>query len=203
MIFKIVIIGDSSVGKTGLLCRYLNNEFNEQTKATVGVEFGTKKLEIQDHKIKVQIWDTAGQERYRSITNAYYKGAKGALIVYDISKKSSFDSVERWAKEVKIMGDADMYLILVGNKADLNDSREVSSEEGQQKAKSLGIAFIETSAKIAYNIDRAFMEISKNIVSAIISKRAENEDVDDLIIERKSVLELSNGNKEKKIKKCC
>ena len=104
MIFKIVIVGDSGVGKTNILLRYLKNEFDTQTKATVGVEFGTKKTRIENSLIKAQIWDTAGQERYRSITSAYYKGAHGALVVYDITRKSSFDSVEKWLSDLKNNG---------------------------------------------------------------------------------------------------
>ena len=99
MILKIVLIGDSSVGKTNLMNKYIKNEFREDTKATVGVEFGSKVYVIENHKIKAQIWDTAGQERYRSIANTYYKGAKGAFIVYDITRKETFDSVDRWAND--------------------------------------------------------------------------------------------------------
>ncbi len=135
MIFKVVLIGDSGVGKSNILSRYLHNEFNFDTKATVGVEFGSKKFELNDYKIKIQVWDTAGQERYKSITNAYYKGAKGALLVYDISKKETFDSVDRWIPDLKVNGDENLAIILVGNKCDLEESRQVSVEEGQEKAK--------------------------------------------------------------------
>jgi Ras-related protein Rab-11A len=95
MIFKLVIIGDSGVGKSNLLSRYLRDEFNIDTKSTVGVEFGTQKLEIQNYRVKVQIWDTAGQERYKAITSAYYKGAKGALLVYDITRKETFENIDK------------------------------------------------------------------------------------------------------------
>ena len=111
MIFKIVLVGDSGVGKTNLLLRYLKNEFNTQTKATVGVEFGNTKVKIDNALIKAQIWDTAGQERYRSITSAYYKGAHGALIVYDITRKDSFDSVEKWLSDLKNNGEEKMVII--------------------------------------------------------------------------------------------
>jgi len=135
MIFKVVLLGDSGVGKSNILSRYLKNEFSYDTKTTVGVEFGAKSIEIEDFKIKAQIWDTAGQERYKSITNAYYKGAKGALLVYDITNKKTFENISKWVPELKNSGDKDVTIILVGNKIDLEEERQVSTEEGQKKAK--------------------------------------------------------------------
>ena len=135
MIFKVVLIGDSGVGKSNILSRYLKNEFSFDSKATVGVEFGSKKFELNGYKIKAQIWDTAGQERYKSITNAYYKGAKGALLVYDITRKETFDSVDRWIPDLRASGDEQVTILLIGNKCDLDDKREVSEEEGRNKAK--------------------------------------------------------------------
>lgn len=135
MIFKVVLIGDSGVGKSNILTRYLKNEFTFDTKATVGVEFGSKKFELDGYKIKAQIWDTAGQERYKSITNAYYKGAKGALLVYDITRRDTFESVDRWIPDLKANGDEKVTIILIGNKCDLTGSREVTAEEGAKKAK--------------------------------------------------------------------
>ena len=105
VLFKIVLIGDSFVGKTNIMSKYLKNEFHEDSKATVGVEFGAKKFDIEGKSVKAQIWDTAGQERYKSITTTYYKGAKGALIVYDITRKETFDSVDRWISELVNSGD--------------------------------------------------------------------------------------------------
>lgn len=135
MIFKVVLVGDSGVGKTNILLRYTKNEFSFDSKATVGVEFGSKKFELNDYKIKAQIWDTAGQERYKSITNAYYKGAKGALVVYDITKKETFDAIDRWVPELRTNGDEQITILLIGNKCDLEDQRQISKEEGQEKAK--------------------------------------------------------------------
>jgi Ras-related protein Rab-11A len=135
MIFKVVLIGDSGVGKSNILLRYLKNEFNFECKATVGVEFGSQKFEVEGYKVKAQIWDTAGQERYKSITNAYYKGAKGALLVYDISRRETFDSVDRWIPDLKSNGDENVTIILVGNKCDLEEKRQVSKEDAEIKAK--------------------------------------------------------------------
>lgn len=134
MIFKVVLIGDTGVGKTNLLSRYLKNEFSFDSKTTVGVEFGSKRFEIDGYKIKGQIWDTAGQERFRSITNAYYKGAKGALLVYDVTRRETFENISKWVPELKQTGDKDVTIILVGNKSDLENERQVSTEEGNKKA---------------------------------------------------------------------
>ena len=116
LIFKLVLIGDSGVGKTNILSRYIKNEFSIATKSTVGVEFGSKIIKKEDKTIKLQIWDTAGQERYKSITKSYYKGAKGAFIVYDITNEDSFNNVESWMNEVTKKGKTDMQFLLVGNK---------------------------------------------------------------------------------------
>ncbi len=134
MILKIVLVGDSGVGKSNILLRYLKNDFDQNSKASVGVEFGSKKFIIDDCKIKGQIWDTAGQERYRSITNAYYKGAKGALLVYDITRESSFESVDKWIVDLKKNGDENIMIILIGNKNDLEDYRRISISQGEEKA---------------------------------------------------------------------
>jgi small GTP-binding protein len=135
MIFKVVLIGDSGVGKSNILLRYLKNEFSFESKATVGVEFGSKKFDLNGYKIKAQIWDTAGQERYKSITNAYYKGAKGALLVYDITRKETFDSVDRWIPDLRANGDEQVTIILIGNKCDLEENRQVSKQDAENKAK--------------------------------------------------------------------
>ena len=135
MIFKLVLIGDSGVGKTNILARFIENKFNLESKATVGVEFGTKIFELNNTKIKTQIWDTAGQERYKSITGAYYKGAKGALLVFDLTRKETFDSIDRWVPDLRSKGDEKVEIILIGNKCDLKEKRQVSEEEALHKAK--------------------------------------------------------------------
>lgn len=135
MIFKIVIIGDSFVGKTNILSKYLHNTFTQDTKATVGVEFGSKNVTIDNNFIKAQIWDTAGQERYKSITNAYYKGSKGAFVVYDITKKETFINVDKWISDIQANSNSNLSIVLIGNKCDLEDKREVPTDEGNQKAR--------------------------------------------------------------------
>ena len=124
MLFKIVLVGDSGVGKTNLLTGFSKNEFSLESKTTIGVEFATKTITTeQGHVIKAQIWDTAGQDRYRAIASSYYKGAAGALVVYDITKPNSFANVEKWLKELRDHGAEDMVLMLIGNKSDLEKDR--------------------------------------------------------------------------------
>ena len=142
LLFKLILIGDSSVGKSNILLKYLKNEFEPNSQATVGVEFGTKNILINDKRIKIQIWDTAGEERYRSITSAYYKGAKGAFIVYDITRKETFDSVDRWANDLKTECDKNITIILIGNKNDLENQRQVTKEQGEEKAKAFQLGFL-------------------------------------------------------------
>jgi len=198
MIFKVVIIGDSGVGKSNIMSRYLRNEFALDTKATVGVEFGAKKLEIEGFTIKAQIWDTAGQERYKSIANVYYKGSKGAFVVYDISRKDSFESLDRWVNELRNNGGKDVIIILIGNKCDLEDNREVSKEIGMEKAKDLGCAFFETSARMAINVEDAFKSMSNEIFKQMKSQFDEKDESDNVVIGSAQSLQP-----EKKKKGCC
>lgn len=129
-----VLIGDSGVGKSNLLMRFTRNEFNMESKSTIGVEFANRTIQIDGKTIKAQIWDTAGQERYRAITSAYYRGAFGAFIVYDISKSSTFENVDAWLKELRAHASDDIVIMLVGNKSDLRHVRAVTTEEARKYA---------------------------------------------------------------------
>jgi Ras-related protein Rab-11A len=129
--FPVVLIGDSGVGKSNLLSRFTRNEFNLDSKSTIGVEFATRSIQVDAKTIKAQIWDTAGQERYRAITSAYYRGAVGALLVYDISKHQTYDNVTRWLKELRDHADSNIVIMLVGNKSDLRHLRAVPTEEAK------------------------------------------------------------------------
>ena len=135
---KFVIVGDSGVGKTNILNRYIRNAFYLDGKSTIGIELETKMFKIQDKYIKLNIWDTAGQERFKSVTQAYYKGAKGAIIVYDITRENTFNNIDNWFKEIKDSAMSDMNLILIGNKSDLDDKRQVSTNAGIEKATNMG-----------------------------------------------------------------
>ena len=203
MIFKIVLIGDSSVGKTNILSKFLSNEFDPDSKATVGVEFGTKDFLIENNKVKVQIWDTAGQERYRSITNAYYKGAKGSLLVYDITNPKSFENLDKWLSDLKSNGEDKVSVILIGNKSDLENERKITLEQGKEKAEFFKIAFMETSALNGNNIEKAFNELITDVYKNhhdLFEKQAKVE-----ITEKAIDIDNTEGNKEVEEKKggCC
>merc|ERR1719440_2049590 len=169
-LFKVVLIGDSGVGKSNLLSRFTRNEFCLESKSTIGVEFATRSLPIDGKTIKAQIWDTAGQERYRAITSAYYRGAVGALLVYDITKTVTFENVERWLKELRDHADANIVIMLVGNKSDLRHLRAVSTEEAMQFAEKHNLAFIETSALDSTNVELAFQNELTEIYRIVSSK---------------------------------
>lgn len=165
-LFKIVLVGDSGVGKSNLLSRFTRNMFTNDEKSTIGVEFATRLVPMEDgKKIKAQIWDTAGQERYRAITNAYYRGALGAMLVYDVTKQNTFENIPRWLRELRDYANRDIVLILVGNKCDLVDSslRQVTEEQAKNLAAEFSLPFIETSAKSGLNVDDGFNQIIKTI----------------------------------------
>ncbi|KAJ8647408.1 hypothetical protein MRB53_000431 [Persea americana] len=166
-LFKVVLIGDSGVGKSNLLSRFTRNEFCLESKSTIGVEFATRTL---------QIWDTAGQERYRAITSAYYRGALGALLVYDVTKPTTFDNVSRWLKELRDHADANIVVMLIGNKTDLKHLRGVATEDAQSFAEKEGLSFIETSALEATNVEKSFQMILAEIYRIISKKNLSSED---------------------------
>ncbi|CAK9144724.1 unnamed protein product [Ilex paraguariensis] len=170
-VFKVVVIGDSAVGKTQILSRFAKNEFCFDSKSTIGVEFQTRTVTIKGKVIKAQIWDTAGQERYRAVTSAYYRGALGAMLVYDITKRQSFDHVARWVEELRAHADSSIVIILIGNKADLVDLRAVPMEDAMEFAENQGLFFSETSALSGDNVESAFFKLLEEIHS-VVSKRA-------------------------------
>ena len=198
VLFRIILVGDTSVGKTNIINKYIKNEFQEDFYATIGVEFSHKQFIVDNHKIKAQIWDTAGQERYKAITRAYYKGAKGAFIVYDITRKDTFDDIDKWRNELVNSCNKEVTIMLIGNKCDLEDSREISKEQGEEKAKSFGFSFLETSAYSGENLEKGFEMLIKEIYQKYKIEQKANDDMD-----------LSGGVEELKIgkepmkKKCC
>lgn len=169
-LFKIVLIGDSAVGKSNLLARFARDEFYPNSKSTIGVEFQTQKMNISGKEVKAQIWDTAGQERFRAVTSAYYRGAVGALVVYDISRRQTFESVSRWLNELQTHSDMNVVTILVGNKSDLKDAREVTTGEGKALAEAHSLFFIETSALASSNVAAAFETVVREIFSILSRK---------------------------------
>jgi len=171
-LYKVVVTGDSGVGKTNIISRFTSNEFNIENKATIGVEFGHAELTVNDTKVKVQIWDTAGQERFRAVTRGYYRGAVGALMVYDITKAQTFKNVEKWMQELREYADPDIAIMLVGNKSDLKSNREVATEDAKAFAKKNGLLYIEASALDGENIKEAFQQT----VNAIHEQRLKKVD---------------------------
>ncbi len=165
-LLKYIIIGDSFVGKSNILIQYTKNRFNEDYQSTIGVEFGAKTLEINNRIYKIQIWDTAGQENFRSITRAYYKNSVCAIIVYDISNRDSFNSIQNWVEDCKMQSPETVHLVLVGNKCDL-DKREVTKEEGLELANKNKMVFFESSAKNNISIDEIFDQSAKTIYDNI------------------------------------
>uniref|UniRef100_A0A7N8Y8M4 RAB11a, member RAS oncogene family, like n=1 Tax=Mastacembelus armatus TaxID=205130 RepID=A0A7N8Y8M4_9TELE len=170
IIEKLVLIGDSGVGKSNLLSRFTRNEFNLESKSTIGVEFATRSIQVEGKTIKAQIWDTAGQERYRAITSAYYRGAVGALLVYDIAKHLTYENAERWLKELQDHADSNIVIMLVGNKSDLRHLRAVPTDEAKAFAEKHGLSFLETSALDSSNVELAFQTILTAIYN-IVSQR--------------------------------
>ncbi|KAL7978402.1 hypothetical protein Chor_014941 [Crotalus horridus] len=164
---KVVLIGESGVGKTNLLSRFTRNEFNHDSRTTIGVEFSTRTILVGDALVKAQIWDTAGLERYRAITSAYYRGAVGALLVFDITKHQTYDVVERWLKELYDHAEATIVVMLVGNKTDLAQAREVPTDEAKMYAENNGLLFVETSALDSTNVELAFETILRDIFNKV------------------------------------
>lgn len=159
------------MGKSQLLARFARDEFSLDSKATIGVEFQTKTLVIHHKNVKAQIWDTAGQERYRAVTSAYYRGAVGAMLVYDITKRQSFDNVARWLEELRGHADKNIIIMLVGNKSDLVTLRAVPTEDAKEFAEKEGLCFMETSALESTNVELAFLTVLTEIYR-IVSKKA-------------------------------
>jgi len=176
-LFKLIIIGDSSTGKTSLLRRYCDNFFEENYKCTVGVDFQIKVLKMPDQRIvKLQIWDTAGQDRFVVMTQAYYKNAKGCLVIYDMTRRETFDNVKRWAElYAQSNSEGKHSMIILANKKDLEDQRKVQTEEGQVLANELGCNFREVSAKEgAEEISEIFFKLAENLLRREDKKKSAN-----------------------------
>jgi len=167
-LIKLLLIGDSGVGKSCLLLRFCDDSFTPSFIATIGIDFKIRTIDLDGKKIKLQIWDTAGQERFRTITTAYYRGAMGILLVYDVTDLKSFDAIRLWIRNIEQHASEGVNKILVGNKCDMNDKRVVSVEKGQELANEFGIPCIETSAKNNINVEAAFIKLATEIKSRLI-----------------------------------
>ncbi|KAI9282650.1 ras family-domain-containing protein [Sporodiniella umbellata] len=216
-LFKIIIIGDSGVGKSNLLLRYTSNEFLQDSRSTIGVEFATKTIKIENSVIKAQLWDTSGQERYKAITSAFYRGAVGALLVYDITRKSSFDHISQWLEELREYTEDNIPLLMIGNKLDLSEkSRAISTEEAKSYALDNSMLFFEASAYDATNVSSAFESMFSQIHQELsrnkLLKKNSSRDVHALSVNSANTVRLRppsvyNKNNEindsKKSEKCC
>lgn len=170
-IWKVVLVGDSGVGKTNLLSRFTRNEFNAESKSTIGVEFATRNMTIKGKMVRAQIWDTAGQERYRAITSVYYRGAVGALVVYDLTKPQSFQNLDKWLEELKEHAESSVRIMLVGNKTDLRHLRAITTDEGRSLAEKKNFSFTETSALDSTNVGEAFNNLLVDIFKTQVEEQ--------------------------------
>ncbi|XP_029299562.1 ras-related protein Rab-25-like [Cottoperca gobio] len=200
LLVSVVLIGESGVGKSNLLSRFTKNDFNHDSRTTIGVEFSTRTVQLENYTIKAQIWDTAGLERYRAITSAYYRGAVGALLVYDISKHLTYESADRWLKELFDHADPHIVVMLVGNKRDLDNLRTVPTEEAKDFAEKRSLMFIETSALDSTNVEHAFHEVLTAIHKKVASREVTRGSI--------SAVTLSNpigpiGEAQEKSRSCC
>ena len=163
MKYKIMVLGESKVGKTSLIKRYTKDQFGGVYLTTVGMDFQDKIIEIEDKKVRLQIWDTAGQERFRNVTKSYFQSSQGLLVVYDITDKDSFENINFWMENVKKNAPENVKLILVGNKCDLANERKVTIEDGENKARNYNIKFFESSAKDGTNVNELFFYLANEI----------------------------------------
>ncbi|CAN9514175.1 unnamed protein product [Ophioblennius macclurei] len=196
-VFKVVLIGESGVGKSNLLSRFTKNEFNHDSRTTIGVEFSTRTVHLNGYTIKAQIWDTAGLERYRAITSAYYRGAVGALLVFDITKHLTYESLERWLRELYEHAEPNIVVMLVGNKTDLESERSVPSEEARDFAEKRGLLFLETSALQSTNVEAAFNNVMAEIHKKVTNKEMMRSSVSPL------TLKSAAGETSQEGRPCC
>ena len=209
--FKYIIIGDAAVGKSNLLIRYVYGEFSEDYQNTLGVEFGVKNINIQNKICRIQIWDTAGQEKFKSIIKGFYKNSVCAIIVYDITRRDSFNNINTWINDCKTICSKTVSMVLVGAKSDLEINRQVMKEEGEELAEKNGIPFYETSAKTGENVNEVFFKSAEEIVEKINKGFYDLDDENCGIklgpSETKKninkVEDLKNNQEIKKQKKCC
>lgn len=167
-LFKILLLGSQGVGKSSLLGRFADNEFMDTYRTTVGVDFKIRTVDIDDKVVKLQLWDTAGQERFKTVTNTYFRGAHGVIVVYDITDPKSFSQInEYWLKEVEMHAPPNAALMIVGNKSDLDDDRSVDQRKAKEFAKNKEALFLETSAKDGDNVNKAFLLLAETIKSRI------------------------------------
>ena len=198
-IFKVLLLGNSNVGKSSLFLRFVDDIWNDTFVPTIGVDFKIKTFEIDSKKIKMQIWDTAGQERFKNIIASYYRGAHGILLLYDVTDKDSFKNLSNWLIEIEKNASKNVLKVLIGNKCDLEDKRLVSYNQGKEFADTYGLKFIETSAKKNLNVNEAFETLGRELMNASSDKKIVKQNNNKKI----SVAKAQDLNINKKKEGCC
>ncbi|VVT56331.1 uncharacterized protein SAPINGB_P004975 [Magnusiomyces paraingens] len=196
LLIKLLIIGDSGVGKSCLLLRFCDDQFTPSFITTIGIDFKIRTIDLDGKKVKLQVWDTAGQERFKTITTAYYRGAMGILLVYDVTDQKSFENIRSWYANVQQHASENVVLVLVGNKSDMTDRRVISTEQGQALADELGIPFIESSAKSSDNVDETFFSLARRVKENVLTSTG-NEN------EHAGAVNVSAPSNDGISKKCC
>ncbi|XP_037323114.1 ras-related protein Rab-6A isoform X1 [Pungitius pungitius] len=191
--FKLVFLGEQSVGKTSLITRFMYDSFDNTYQATIGIDFLSKTMYLEDRTIRLQLWDTAGQERFRSLIPSYIRDSAAAVVVYDITNVNSFQQTTKWIDDVRTERGSDVIIMLVGNKTDLADKRQVSIEEGERKAKELNVMFIETSAKAGYNVKQLFRRVAAALPGMDSTQDKSREDMIDVKLEVTPEQPVSEG----------
>ncbi|XP_056141419.1 ras-related protein Rab-6A isoform X2 [Lampris incognitus] len=191
--FKLVFLGEQSVGKTSLITRFMYDSFDNTYQATIGIDFLSKTMYLEDRTIRLQLWDTAGQERFRSLIPSYIRDSAAAVVVYDITNVNSFQQTTKWIDDVRTERGSDVIIMLVGNKTDLADKRQVSIEEGERKAKELNVMFIETSAKAGYNVKQLFRRVAAALPGMDTTQDKSREDMIDVNLEKPPEQTVSEG----------
>uniref|UniRef100_A0A8C1KXV7 Ras-related protein Rab-6A-like n=1 Tax=Cyprinus carpio TaxID=7962 RepID=A0A8C1KXV7_CYPCA len=193
--FKLVFLGEQSVGKTSLITRFMYDSFDNTYQATIGIDFLSKTMYLEDRTIRLQLWDTAGQERFRSLIPSYIRDSAAAVVVYDIANLNSFQQTSKWIDDVRTERGSDVIIMLVGNKTDLADKRySITTEEGEQRAKELNVMFIETSAKTGYNVKQLFRRVAAALPGMDSTPEKSKEDMIDIKLEKPPELPVTESS---------
>ncbi|XP_077589220.1 ras-related protein Rab-41 isoform X3 [Stigmatopora nigra] len=192
--FKLVFLGEQSVGKTSLITRFMYDSFDNTYQATIGIDFLSKTMYLEDRTIRLQLWDTAGQERFRSLIPSYIRDSAAAVVVYDIANLNSFQQTSKWIDDVRTERGSDVIIMLVGNKTDLADKRQITTEEGEQRAKELNVMFIETSAKTGYNVKQLFRRVAAALPGMDSAAEKSKEDMIDIKLEKQPEMTVTESS---------